>query len=106
MRVRPTVLALVGAVTFPALVAGGAAFAQAAPSVPGAEVPGLAPPPPPPPFGRGAPPPPPGAHVIVERGANGLVQVDVKCAERESTQECAGIATQMLDKLGTDAKAR
>ena len=101
MQIRPPVLVFASVLVLTDLA--GAALAQVAPPpAPGLEA-AVAPPPPP---GHGAPPPPPGAHVIVDRGANGVVHVDVKCADRESTRDCAGIALLMLDKIGADGKSR
>ena len=73
-RLRSAALALVGLLA-------GATLAQAAP---------------PPPAGAFPPPPPPGAHVILDRQADGVVHVDVHCAEHETTSACADIATRLL----------
>ena len=77
MNRLPLILtALAGLVAAPLL-------AQAAPPPP----PGAFPPP---------PPPPPGAHVVIDRQADGVVHVDVHCAERDTTSACADIATRLL----------
>ena len=50
------------------------------------------------PRGDGPPPPPPAekaAHFRIERGP---LSIDVKCAEADTTQACAAIALQLIDK--------
>ena len=61
---------------------------------------------PPPPPGAFPPPPPPGAHVILDRQADGVVHVDVHCAERDTTSACADIATRLLGPTGTAPAAK
>lgn len=46
------------------------------------------------------PPPPRGASVHVERGGDGSMRVDVHCAERDATRDCADVASQLIDKIG------
>ena len=67
---------------------GAASLAHAAPPPP----PGAFPPP---------PPPPPGAHVILDRQTDGVVHVDVHCAERDTTSACADIASRLLAQPAT-----
>ncbi|VVB46826.1 Protein of unassigned function [Beijerinckiaceae bacterium RH AL1] len=53
-------------------------------------------PPPRPQAGMFPPPPPPGAHVVIDRQADGVVHVDVHCAQQDTTTACAEIATKLL----------
>ena len=72
---------------------GAASLAHAAPPPP----PGAFPPP---------PPPPPGAHVILDRQADGVVHVDVHCAQEDTTTACAEIATRLLAQTGAAPAAK
>lgn len=101
------------------LLAATAAFAQpasppvGAPPPPGAGSDGAAPPPPPQPRGPGspraerpAPPPPHGASFHLAHGADGGVRLDIECAERDATSDCAEIAGRMLDRLDAPVKTK
>ena len=104
------------------ILVAGAAHAQAMPAPPpGAPVlnadaapppplagPDADAPPPPPPGGPGhrPPPPPRGAAFMIDRGLNGTMRVDVKCAERDSTKDCANITSQFIEKLNAETKTR
>lgn len=81
----------------------GSALAQEPPKPPAppeAGAPGTPPPPPPP---RGGPrhAPDKSAHIRVEDKG---FKVDVKCAEDQSTVECAEIVYKLLDRVGPAKK--
>jgi len=80
----------------------GSAFAQEAPKPPAppeAAAPGT--PPPPPPRGGPRPASDKSAHIRVEDKG---YKVDVKCAEDQSTVECAEIVYKLLDRVGPPKK--
>lgn len=94
------------------------AFAQAAPTPPpppGGPLAQDAGPPPRPgdrgpggPGDRTPPPPPPsrGAAIHIERSVEGVLHLDVKCADPDPTKDCAEVTTQLLDKLGAASSKR
>ncbi|MCL8000118.1 hypothetical protein M8994_17950 [Brucella sp. 21LCYQ03] len=82
----------------------GSAFAQEAPKPPAppeAAAPGTPPPPPPSPRGGPRPAPDKSAHIRVEDKG---YKVDVKCAEDQSTVECAEIVYKLLDRVSPPKK--
>jgi hypothetical protein len=91
-----------------------AAFAQATLPPPGGPQAQDAGPPPPPPGERGPrgpkgdrpPPPPRGAAIRIEHSADGIVRLEVKCAESDTTKDCADVAAQLLDKLSAATARR
>ena len=67
-------------------------------------------PPPPPPGGPRGPrsehEPPYGAAVRIDRGPEGAFKVDVRCGERDTTKDCADVASVLLDKLAAEGQRR
>lgn len=45
------------------------------------------------------PPPPRGAEVHIGKATDGGFRLDVKCAEADTTKDCADVAGQLLDRL-------
>ena len=84
------------------VLAASSAFAAPPPPPPGpGPFAGAEPPAPGGPLPDHPPPPPPGAHVVIDRGANGVARVDVHCAQRDTTRDCAEIATRLLAETNT-----
>ena len=98
-----------------------AAFAQAPlphPPAAGPQAQDMLPPPPPGseewaagPHGPGPhgpkgdrPPPPRGSAIHIERGNDGAMRLDVKCADSDTTKDCADVTSQLLEKLNGTAK--
>lgn len=80
----------------------GSALAQEPPKPPAppeAGAPGM--PPPPPPHRGPRPAPDKSAHIRVEDKG---YKVDVKCAEDQSTIECAEVVYKLLDRVGPPKK--
>lgn len=85
---KPVMIAAFGAASLLAMQA----VAQPAPPPPGG---GPDAPPPPPRADMPMPPPPPrGPHVRIRPGGD----IDIKCAETDTTRACADIVLQIMDK--------
>lgn len=67
---------------------------------------------PPPPQGPGGPrghhPPPPtrGPSIRIEREANGIMRLDVHCADTDTAKSCADTALAVLDKVNAGAPGK